>query len=517
MWPVWAPPWPCRRAGHAVTLVERDDTPLPADPDAAFEWDRRGAPQVRHSHALLARLHNLLRDRYPDVLADLLAAGATEMRFTDDLPEEITDRHPRPGDDDLVALACRRTTFEWVLRRTVLASDRVTLRHGVVVDGLEAVEQGADDGGWRGPRITGVRLRPAHSPADGDHEVLDAPLVVAALGRRSAVPRWLGELGVDLPEHEEDTGLVYLSRFYRLHDGVVAPPSGGPIGGDLGYLKYAIFQGDNRTHSVTFALDTEDAELRTRMLDPDAFDRGASALVVTRPWVDPALTRAITEVHTMGGLINRRVDYLDQVGRPRVLGFHAVGDAHTCTNPLYGRGCSLAMVQATLLAEAVADHPGSDPQVLEQRALTYEQGVEREVLPWYRAAVNQDRLNRQGAVARDHQRRAETETGPVPFEGDDVDGPETADDAEQAAAQEARDFMQSLMRDGLMVAVRTDASVFRAFVRSFNLLDPPELIMNDPEVMSRVLAAYQTRDERPPEPPLGPDRADLLPVLAGSD
>ena len=197
----------------------------------------------------------------------------------------------------------------------------------------------------------------------------------------------------------------------------------------------------------------------------------------------------------MGGLLNRRVDSPDDDGKPLVLGFVAVGDAHTCTNPLYGRGCSLAMVQATLLAEAVADHPGADPQVLEQRALAYEQGVEREVLPWYRAAVNQDRLNRQAAVARDQQRRAET--GPVSVPPD-VDGAEAAaDDAEQEAAQQARDFMQSLMRDGLMVAVRTDASVFRAFVRSFNLLDPPELIMNDPDVMNRVLAAYQTRDERP--------------------
>ncbi len=124
------------RAGHPVTLIERDATPLPADPDAAFEWDRRGAPQVRHSHALLARLRNLLRDRYPDVLADLLDAGATELRFTDTLPEEILDREPRPGDEDLVALACRRTTFEWVLRRTVLAAEGVRLLDGVTVDGF---------------------------------------------------------------------------------------------------------------------------------------------------------------------------------------------------------------------------------------------------------------------------------------------------------------------------------------------------------------------------------------------
>ena len=112
------------RAGRQVTLLERDATPLPADPDAAFEWDRRGAPQVRHSHALLARLRNLLRDRHPDVLEALLEAGATEMRFADNLPVDIVDRDPRPGDEDLVALACRRTTFEWVLRRIVLADRR---------------------------------------------------------------------------------------------------------------------------------------------------------------------------------------------------------------------------------------------------------------------------------------------------------------------------------------------------------------------------------------------------------
>src|SRR6478735_11859847 len=85
------------RAGHDVTLIERDATPLPVDAAGAFDWDRRGAPQVRHSHALLARLHNLLRDHYPDVLARLLEAGATEMRFADNLPATITDREPRPG------------------------------------------------------------------------------------------------------------------------------------------------------------------------------------------------------------------------------------------------------------------------------------------------------------------------------------------------------------------------------------------------------------------------------------
>ncbi len=197
------------RAGQRVTLVERDATPLPADAEAAFAWDRRGAPQVRHSHALLARLRNLLRDRYPDVLEALLEAGASEMRFTDSLPDEIADRDPRPGDEDLVALACRRTTFEWVLRRCVLATDGVELRDGTIVEGLVAAPADRQDRSGP-PLVVGARLRSVGADPDAEAEVVQAPLVVAALGRRSAVPRWLAEIGVEVAAHEEDTGLIYL-------------------------------------------------------------------------------------------------------------------------------------------------------------------------------------------------------------------------------------------------------------------------------------------------------------------
>src|SRR5688572_15386626 len=166
------------RAGHDVTVVERDATPLPPDPDAAFWWDRRGAPQVRHSHAFLARLRNLLRDRHPDVLQALLDAGATELRFTERLPDTLLDQSPREGDEDLVALACRRTTFEWVLRRAVLAAPHVELRDGVTVDGLTA------DGG----RVTGVRTT--------EGETVEADLVVLAGGRRCAAPRLAADAGL---------------------------------------------------------------------------------------------------------------------------------------------------------------------------------------------------------------------------------------------------------------------------------------------------------------------------------
>jgi 2-polyprenyl-6-methoxyphenol hydroxylase-like FAD-dependent oxidoreductase len=179
------------RDGHAVTLLERDASPMPASADAAFStWTRKGAPQVHHSHAFLARLRNLLQDRAPDVLEQLLAAGATEIRFTDHLPETLTDRDPRPGDDELVALACRRTTFEWVLRRCVLACDGVVLRDGVEVAGLDATS------GAR-PRVVGARVR------DGAGEAtIPCDLFVDATGPRGGSERWLVSAGVDEPDAE---------------------------------------------------------------------------------------------------------------------------------------------------------------------------------------------------------------------------------------------------------------------------------------------------------------------------
>src|SRR3954453_9161557 len=200
--------------GHDVTVLERDRTPLPHDADEAFEWDRRGAPQVRHSHAMLARLRNLLRDSYPDVLADLYAAGVTDWPLTQNLPPTIDDPSPQPGDEDLVMLACRRTTFEWVLRTTVLAAPHVSILDGVAVEGLLG----------SGGAVTGVRTSTG---------TFDADLVVAANGRRGDVPAWLGGVGVHCDETEEDTGIIYLSRFYRLREGADVPAQIGPIGGDL--------------------------------------------------------------------------------------------------------------------------------------------------------------------------------------------------------------------------------------------------------------------------------------------
>ena len=70
------------------------------------------------------------------------------------------------------------------------------------------------------------------------------------------------------------------------------------------------------------------------------------------------------------------------------------------------------------------------------------------------------------------------------------------------------------MRDGLFPAMRVDPVVLRAFLRMFNLLEPPDSLMKDADVIGRVMAVYQTRDERPPEAPMGPGRDTVLELIA---
>jgi 2-polyprenyl-6-methoxyphenol hydroxylase-like FAD-dependent oxidoreductase len=462
------------RQGRSVTVLERDATPLPANAEEAFGWDRRGAPQVRHSHAFLARLYTLLRDHYPDVLESLLAAGATEQRFGQHLPPTMVGFAPEPGDEDLVMLCCRRTTFEWVLRRAVLAEGRVELRTGTAARGLLAGDSSAGD-----PlRVAGVRL-------DSGFE-LSAALTVVAAGRRSALPAWLGALGApEMPEELDDTGIVYLSRFYRLPAATPPPAQSAAVGGDLGYLKYGVFAGDNRTFSITLAVPVADDELRRILSEPAAFDATARSLTPASEWLAGA-PEAITEVHVMAGLVNRWRDMVVD-GRPWALGVHAVGDAQVCTNPLYGRGCTTGFWHAHLMAEAVLAHPAD---ALAQ-ALALDAATREHLLPWYRASVSQDAEARRVAAAL--------------LAGEDPD----------ADQSDPRTFMRAVFRDGLLPALRRDPVVLRAFVRNFNLLSPPEALIKDPDVSARVLAAWNERDQRPPEEPTGPSsRDDLLGLLA---
>jgi 2-polyprenyl-6-methoxyphenol hydroxylase-like FAD-dependent oxidoreductase len=465
------------RTGRAVTVLERDDASLPASADEAFSaWPRRGAPQVHHSHAFLARLRCLLAARAPDLLAELLNQGAAEWRFCEHVPASVVGFEPRPDDEDLVALACRRTTFEWVLRRAAGAEPLITLRGSCPVLGLEV------SAGRHVPRVVGVRTT--------GKEVVLGDLVVDAGGRNSALPAWLAEAGAASPhQRESDIGILYGSRFYRLRDSADVPESEGVVGGDLGYMKYGVFPADRGTFSITLAVPTDDAELRAVLRD-GPFDALAAALPTTGDWLAGDRAEPISDVTVMARLRNRlRRVVVD--GAPVATGIVLLGDAAVCTNPLYGRGTALALVHAYLLADTLADRSASRGVGLDLAALAvaFDDVTRAELEPWYRASVFQDEQDL-GA------RRA------------------------SAAGDEGPAKTLAAMRAALFSAVRTDPDVWRAFVRTFNLLDPPESMLTNPAVAAKVAETLQATADGSADageaPAAGPTRDETLRIAAAA-
>ena len=51
----------------------------------------------------------------------------------------------------------------------------------------------------------------------------------------------------------------------------------------------------------------------------------------------------------------------------------------------------------------------------------------------------------------------------------------------------------------------------------FNLLDPPDALLQNSEVMGRVLAVWQARGERPDPPPEGPTHDEMVRILADAE
>jgi 2-polyprenyl-6-methoxyphenol hydroxylase-like FAD-dependent oxidoreductase len=456
--------------GARVTILERDAEPEAADPASAFSsWQRKGAPQVRHSHAFLGRLRKLLREKYPDLLDGLLAAGATELDMLSRPPLTLPPLTPEPGDDDLVALGCRRTTFEWVVRHNVLARPGVTLVGGAQMRGLVASPAAP-------PLVTGVRYA-----RDGAEHMLAADLVIDASGRHSKAPAWLQAIGAGTPPEElEPSGIVYYTRFYRFRPGAVEPPrSAHPAAADYNWVKYAIFPADGGVFSITFAIPLAFPRLKV-LANVAAFEVMTRALPALAPWVDPAVSEPIGDpahpVQAMGGLINRLRRFVVD-GRPLARNFFVLGDAAYCTNPLYGRGCAQAFLHADLLGSALDAHPDDAGAA----AVTLDAAARAAIEPFYRASILADRE----AVRKAEGRQPRRWTGRL----------------------RARYF-----DDGVAIATRCDPVVFRAFVRMFNMLETPEQAFGNPRVLWRSLRVMLRGAKRnaPYQLPPPPDREQTI-------
>jgi len=352
-------------AGHTVEILERADT-TPSTVDEAFGWPRPTVPQAAHSHAFASLGCNLLRDRARDVYDGLFAAGATEVNLADYHPPMLLDFEREAGDENLRMVITRRSTFELVLRRRALARPGVRMTTGATVRGLVL----ADDG-----RVTGARL------ADGS--VVTGDLIVDATGRRSAATAWRANAGLPTPDvTSESCKIVYYTRYYRML--TEQPP--GPLnrgfgsGGLWDSYTAVLFLGDNRTFSISVGVLPEDAELKG-LRHEAAFTAAIKATPMLAGWVAPGNSEPISPVYAMGGLDN------SISGQAPVAGFVSLGDAVCTTNPSYGRGVSLGLSHAFLLADFLAEHGTVDGEF----AAEFARRTEALVRPWYEEALANDR------------------------------------------------------------------------------------------------------------------------------
>jgi 2-polyprenyl-6-methoxyphenol hydroxylase-like FAD-dependent oxidoreductase len=447
--------------GAEVVVLDADPSPTASDPDEAFaSWTRRRVPQFRHSHAFLARVRNIVMRAYPEIYAELLAAGARELRLLDFPPPALRPLVPEPGDEDLAALGCRRAVFEWVVRRWIERQGWARFETETVVTGLEA-EAGAR------PRVTGVAVEQR-----GERRTIEADLVVDATGRGSKAAAWLRAIGAGEPSEEKSpSSVLYYTRHYRLLAPEFPMPNDEPTMADLGWVKFAIFPADSRTFSITFA--TPVALPRLKVLnEPLAFDRMIAALPglarYTAPDIAEPMALGERDVLAMGGLENCRRRFVDAEGHPLATGLFVIGDAAYHTNPLYGRGCTQAFIHANLLGEALDATAGD----LDAAGAMLDQSARVEIEPFYRASVLAD----YGAARKaERYRRLETSA--------DARG-------DGAPASLVDRLADSFFEEGVIVASRVDPVVFRAFVRMFNMMDTPEDAFASPELIGRIASIW---------------------------
>jgi 2-polyprenyl-6-methoxyphenol hydroxylase-like FAD-dependent oxidoreductase len=387
-------------------------------------------------------------DSAPDVLETLLDAGADPQ----DLALKL--RGPRePGDEELVYLWVRRPVIEWALRRAAEAEPDVEIRAGARVTGLLTSENGA-------PRATGVALD------DGD--LVRGDLVVDALGRYRCPMGWPRAAG-----EPTDSGAIYYCRYFELAEGVehLDAPILNPRG-DLGYMGFNTFRGDNRTFAVILLAPAADRDLRVLRHEP-AWRAACSAITPLDVMTSADYARPITDVMPMGGLMN-----VDRTGDPLVSGIVAVGDGFCHTDPAFAYGLSLALAQAQSLASAAAQ--ASDVETIAER---------------YRADAGPEARERHAlACATDAARSLRWKGEPLEIGRRDTCYP-----------------LFSFI--GALAAAPHDDAVLRRTIRRIGLLDRTAVFDDDDALQDRIETILDELAARRPSPP-GPPREELLARLA---
>lgn len=448
------------RVGHRVTLIERDDLHAD-DPLDSVSWSRPGIPHFLQAHAFTSRGRRELRSMFPDVFAALLGAGADDI----DLRPKLTGPL-RPEDEELAIVGVRRPLIEWALRRAVAAETGVRIESGTRVLGLIA-------GRGDVPIVLGVQTT---------NGAVHSDLVVDALGRRSPVHGWIGELGGrPMAEESSECGVIYYTRYYRVRDGASLPD--GPWvptpRGDLGYGLFSTFPGDNGTFAGLIAIPPGDQDLKI-LRHAAAFDAATALMPALHGWTNPDIAAPITDVLPMGSLQNTLRTPV--AGRPPTIGLISIGDALFHTDPVFALGLSFALVHARSLAAALDEH-GADRTAV---ALAFDAAVRGSMDERFRNATAVDGFRLRA------------------WSGETID----------VAHRDGGAYPYFVFAAGGAAALM-DGEVFRTVIRRNYFLDPLRVLDDDVPMQERIERLFgEARAMLRPRP--GPPRDELLAAMRTS-
>ncbi len=323
---------------------------------------RPGTPQAFHPHRITGRGKAVINRFFPDYEKDLEAHGAPSSL------NKTVHQHNQYG--TMVAQYPRndikfsRPVLEFVIRQRVrnITNVQFLQKHDVVHLLSSADHQ----------TITGILGR---NRVTNEEKEIHADLVIDTSGRSSKLPKWLKELGYEVPAPDRMTAVIgYSTRRYKLPshllhlaekwDAIVIAghPSTGTFHGVFSFIE------NNVAETLLYRPDGIYPPT-----DPEAYAKEIARLP------SPLITEIISKLEPMTNPRSYRAPGLFRQHFEQMVhwpeGLLVIGDAFCNFDPIFGQGMTVSAMEAEVLHSLLREQQTDPKPLFEQNVLQKIQDV----------------------------------------------------------------------------------------------------------------------------------------------